>query len=345
MKAGTAVRAITGWWLPLVLMGQTNVPRGEVRGSVVDALGVPVAGAQVTATPAGVLLYIKRWVTADQEGRFLIDRLGWAEYRVRAKKESDGYPDTSCCIFDDSAAVAVTLSPAAPSSTVVVKLGPKAGIVTPSFSDSETGRAVDAKAARVHIWIWDNPNAYFDTGFGLSGFLLIPSSKAIGIEFTVAGYDPWRCPSGPGPGEPITLAPGEKRAIQVGLRRSADMRKLDARLLEPDISETEIQDVLAALLPKAWNDARTIQEMIEVVRRRHSSRLTISLLGEFRIEALVREGLNSADPAVREAARTALFRPGVAISHVAPRLREIASDPKEEPEARQQARELLRDVH
>jgi len=274
-----------------------------------------------------------------------MDGLQWWDYRVRAKKEDDGYPDTHFSIFDGTYQP-VTLSPGAPNSTVVVTLGPKAALITPSFTDAETGQSVNAG---VKLWVWDDPSVYYSSSFmpgrQPSQDLLIPSGKPIGIEFSAAGYDPWRHPSGDGPGQAVKLGPGERQAIKVELRRSAAMRKLDARLLQPDISETDVLNTVTEMFAAAPNDPRTAQEIVEVVRQRGTTTLPITILGRFIPEVLVSECLDSASPAVRKAALTALYRHGVMVSHLEAKLRGIVSNPNEEPEAKGQARELLRTVH
>jgi len=200
----------------------------------------------------------------------------------------------------------------------------------------------------MRIWLWDNPRMYYHSslmpGYQPSG-LLIPSGKPIGIEFTAAGYDPWRYPSGSAPGEPVQLDPGEMRAIQVALERSAQMRKLDSRLLQPDASEAEVLDVLAEMFAMAPHDPRTEDEIVQVVRQRGTSTLPIAILHRFLPEPMVSECLNSTDADVRQAALVALSRRGVMVSHLTARLREIVADPNETPEARRQAQQLLRTAH
>jgi hypothetical protein len=343
---------IFGLWLPLAVAGQTapagavrlsdGAPNGVIQGTVVDSLGSPVAGAEVTADPVRSVHNVVRWVTADQEGRFVIDGLQWWSYSVRAKKEAEGYPDTMSDLFNDGSAQPVTLSPGAPVGAVVVKLGPKAGFITPAYTDAETGQAVRAD---LRIWGWDDPVHYFHTARQPHPDLLIPSGKPIGIEFDAAGYDPWRYPSGSGTGQPITLGPGERQTIKVALRRSAEMRKLDSRLLQPGISEEEVLGVVADMFAIAPGDPRTEQEIVQAVKQRGTSTLPIAILHRFLPEPLVSECLNSTYPEVRRAALTALYRHGVMVSHLVTRLREIVADENEAPEARQQAQRLLRTLH
>jgi hypothetical protein len=342
---------IAGLWLPLAAAGQTGpagtvrlydgAPNGEIRGTVVDSAGSPVAGAEVTADPVGSGHHLVRWVTADQEGRFVIDGLQWWSYQVRAKKVADGYPDPLSGIFDQSSMQSVGLSPGAPSGSVVIKLGPKAVFITPSYTDAETGQAVRGEA---RIWVWNNPEEYLHTTRQPKPDLLIPSDKPIGIEFTAAGYEPWRYPSGSGPGQPITLGPGERQTIKVALRRMVQMQKLDSRLLQPSITEEEVLGVVADMFAIAPGDPRTEQEIVQVVKRRGTSTLPIAILGKFLPEPLVSECLDSASPEVRKAALTALYRHGVMVSHLSAKLRAMVSNPNEEPEAQAQARQLLRTV-
>jgi len=345
--ARAAVWMLAGLWLPFVLMGQTGADSGSIRGTVVDSAGVPVPGAEVDIVPAGPGHHLIRQVIADQEGRFTMGGLGWWEWCVRARKESDGYPDTSFSMFANGHGQSVKLSPQAPNSTVVVTLGPKAGLIRPTFFDAETGPV--PVTAGANIWLWDDPGVYYSTSFPWgrqpSPDLLIPAAKPIGIELTVPGYDAWRYPSGSAPGQPITLDPGERSAVRVELRRSAEMRKRDARLLQRDLSEAEVVDTIAEMFVMAPNDRRTVQEVREVVRLRGTNTLPIAILGRYVSEPLVSDCLDSASPEVRKAALAALYRRGVMVSHLSGKLRAMASNPNEEPEARVQAQQLLRTVH
>lgn len=260
-------------------------------------------------------------------------------YLLRAG-EADGFPETSFSIFGGSSAT-VRLSPESPVGNVVVRLGPKAASIAPSFIDAETG---DAVRPSTRIWVWSGPYNFVSTIRQPNPDLLVPSGKPIGVEFTARGYEPWRYPDGSAPGRPLTIGAGEKQTILVEFQRSPAMRALDARLMEPGASEADVIEALSQMVDAAPNDARTGREIAAVVTQRKSTTLAQGVFAKYLSEELVTACLDSTVPAIRQTALKSLFGFGNMVLHLAPKLRELADNPSEEPETQRLARQVMATV-
>jgi hypothetical protein len=123
---------------------------GVIRGTVVNADGMPVAHATVYAVPQGFGLNdaIPRSVKSDRNGAFdFRGGLPFGSYKVYAKKVEDSYPDPLDSFYADAKAKAptVTLAEGSPSAAIKVQLGEKAGILTGRIVDADTGADVPAQ--------------------------------------------------------------------------------------------------------------------------------------------------------------------------------------------------------
>jgi hypothetical protein len=337
MMMETVIRAIVGVGLAFGLLAQTSGPAGVIRGTVVDALGRPVANAEVGALPTEPGHHLLRFIKADSGGGFTLEGLDWGEYLVHARKEADGYPDTNSSIFGGSSP-RVTLSAQSPIASAIVKFGPKAASTTPAFADAETGDEVDPS---VRIWMWDDAHSYRTATRKPNSEILIPSGQRIGLEFGDGAYDTWRYPDGSAIGQPLVMGPGEKRSLGVALRRSAAMRGLDSRLLEQGASEAAIVDLVSEMYAAAPSDIRAGREIAEVVSQRQSITLAQAVLARYVPAALVTACLDSPVSDIRQAALKSLFGRGNMILRLAPKLRGSAASPNEEPRSQRLAHELL----
>jgi hypothetical protein len=190
-----------------------------IRGTVVNESSQPIAGANVTAQLADELYQgLVRYVQTDDAGRFVINGLKSARYRVFAMKEADGYADPRWFIYDNGTVPVVQLSDAAPASDVRVKIGPKAARISGTITDAATGDPVEAVSFR----IWRGIGCA--SGLSVSAKprydLLIPSGAEVALEVSVPGYEVWRYNPGPNVGEPtwLSLPPGARMPLNIKLQ-------------------------------------------------------------------------------------------------------------------------------
>ena len=186
-----------------------------VLGIVVDANGSVVGNASVTAVPvdeggsAGDL----GWVHADNNGWFrLVLRPG--RYVIRAKDESDGYPDPSFLLCSDPRAnfpqISVERSDV---SGVRAVVGMKGGVLEGDLRDASTQQGIPK--AKVTIRDAQKPYAFVEVFADKTGhFRFTVPSKPIHVVATAAGYETIQYEGG----KLLTLSGGEHRSLMVELR-------------------------------------------------------------------------------------------------------------------------------
>lgn len=206
---------------------------GSIRGIVVNEDGNPVKGAGVIATSTGPMAerplatrLAKRHLTNDA-GNFVIEGLQFDEYVVTAYKEDEDYPELFGAwlqFYKKPAEPTVKLTMQVPAATVVIRLGPKAGVLAGEISNASTGAPIHACAG---FKLLSAPD--FDTGYQVSSHyrLLIPADADITLKFWWDGYKPSYYPTGDQkvadtgafhPTPSIRLKPGEEKTINIQLQ-------------------------------------------------------------------------------------------------------------------------------
>lgn len=163
-------------------------PNGSISGTVIDENGKPVSSALVRVDPIneGPRSGIVRQTETDKAGHFFIDTLQLDSYKVFAMKESDGYPNTAFAFYSNQAFSTVTLLEGAPSTTLVLKVGPRAGLMTGTVADLITGKPVNStfllrRAADSDNWIsFSQPSEYR---------VLVPPNTDVVFEVSAPGYE------------------------------------------------------------------------------------------------------------------------------------------------------------
>jgi len=187
---------------------------GLVRGTVLDDHNQPLGDASVTLDleddrPGHRL--VPRGKT-DSEGNFVIDHLRWGKYRIGVGKEEAGYPDTRWEIYSGGVHPIAVISPDHPEASVVLSVGPKAGVLNVVVLDASTGQPIDASLLGGAIWICPDDHNYRLSGTIINNNrLLIPPFVAVGVEIDADGYQPERYP------EKIVLPPGGEMTVRVNL--------------------------------------------------------------------------------------------------------------------------------
>jgi hypothetical protein len=170
---------------------QAQQGKGSIRGIVVNEEGSPVAGASVFSgfadnRPLGGRLPSAR---TNETGHFVIDGLQFDDYHVAAFDEDDDYPYLAgtWLLFDiDKKPVTprVRLSAQAPTATVEIRLGPKAGVLIGKISDAISGAPPNACAGFKDISAPDFRTAYPVTTHYR---LLVPADADITLKVWVGG--------------------------------------------------------------------------------------------------------------------------------------------------------------
>jgi len=174
------------------LLAQDSKYAGIIRGIVLDATHQPVEDAKVRASFTGGFSGIVPSARTDKSGHFVIQRLLWGEWYVTASKEQDSYPDESNAFYSGFSSTPVTVDLGAdnPEQFVTVHLGQKAGSISGTITDAETGKPVEP-CARLQ---WKSVPCIFWSGYGLlksKFYLLVPADTGITLMVWEWGYEPW----------------------------------------------------------------------------------------------------------------------------------------------------------
>jgi carboxypeptidase family protein len=177
-------------WAPATYsqVSQPSQPEGRVTGTVLDEQGQPINNAHVsTLVSLPGESFATEGATTDSNGQFQIEHLPMGTFTVVASKNEDGYAG-----FDQAGMPTVTLTPEASLANVVVKLGPKEGILAPSVTDKVTGKPVCDFLLRWHV---TGTNSSWAGGIGFSRGTTrqsILAEKDVVIDMVSArGYKKW----------------------------------------------------------------------------------------------------------------------------------------------------------
>jgi hypothetical protein len=162
---------------------------GTIAGTVMDEVGKPLTGAHVIVDPAdgrprssGLLI-----VETDKSGHFSIDSLALGTYKVFAKKDSAGYPDTSFAFYSNQVFATATLTRDAPIVNLMLKVGPVAGTMTGVV----TGVRKDPISATFMLRRAADPNNWISMSQRPEYRILLPPGTDILLEVSAPGYKTW----------------------------------------------------------------------------------------------------------------------------------------------------------
>jgi hypothetical protein len=202
--------------------------RGLIDGIVTYEDKKPVKGGTVYAVPLGRPMgAIIPHAETDETGYYAIhiSRSWFGKFAVAAKKEDENFPDMSNQFYSDGNFQTATLTASHPAQTVMIRLGPKAGVLTGTVRDATTG------ATLYPCLELRRPNGNFLSGSGLikANFrVLIPPATEVTVKMWLDGYRPWYYP---GTAEqsrsaPLRLRPDEQKTVEILLQPSASDSKL-----------------------------------------------------------------------------------------------------------------------
>jgi hypothetical protein len=187
-----------------------------VNGMVVAPDGSEVPSAQVTAIPVTTSGQVGHlgWTNTKGHGQFqLVLKPG--DYQIRAKAETDGYPDPNSLFAVDPSARFPTISVAQSDiSGVRVVLGAKGGILIGEIRDRQSHGVI--AQSKVILRDVRNPDAFVElTSDGQGRFQFTVPNKPFTILATAAGYQASQFMDG----KPLTLSAGEQRKIALEMNR------------------------------------------------------------------------------------------------------------------------------
>jgi len=220
-------------WLTLLLVGSvpafpqigdSSQPKGTISGTVLDQDGRPFKAVQVCTYMMGAPNGSREArgdcpaATTDEAGQFRIDHVAMGTFGVEAIKPEDGY----IAFAGTSVKEVVTLTPSQSSATVVLKLGPKPGVLIPSVKDKSTGKPITSYMFQWRISDSQQPYVSYSGGQKMEqgdSRALIPPKKNLVLTISASGYKKWvyHDPSDPSREAFIRLQPGEQQELLVEL--------------------------------------------------------------------------------------------------------------------------------
>ncbi len=213
--------------------------QGRISGILVYPNGTPVPKGRVVVTGARRHENPDEVSTeTDQDGRFEFRHLRFTSYWFGPSKEDEGYGDGEAVSVRGGVKLAdptgVKLTPAAPTAHVILKLGPKWGILSGTVEDrtthkpvvallrfaEELGRGGSNEPHYLHgFFMRDAPGAFT---------ILIPPALDLFLQVNAHGYKPWFYPDGLGTVVflenhrvqrplPLRLESGEQKSLKIEL--------------------------------------------------------------------------------------------------------------------------------
>jgi len=195
--------------------GATVAREGVVKGRVLDEKRAPVAKAEVYLRSQGLTLG-DRYVETNAAGYFRMDHVVWGTYWFFAQKEDAGYPYQGFAFYNESRSPKVTLTPASPVKSVVVRVGPRCGKLAITITDAISGKAVNG--AGIMLRRATDPRKYLGTNSPHP--ILIPSNADIEVEVEAKGYVSWPPKTAKSTEGTIRVKPGEVYSLAVRLKPS-----------------------------------------------------------------------------------------------------------------------------
>ena len=159
----------------------------EIKGKVVDPDGIPVSAATVYVVQEGLTLddATPRSVKTDANGSFdFRGGLQTGTYKLYSRKDADGYLDPFDSFYSDAAnnATRVVLTQKHPISTVTMKLGKQAAIISGKVFDIQSGTPLKA-----YVGLMDEEGNGHSVVVDGDYRLVVPSEKNVHLIVTIIG--------------------------------------------------------------------------------------------------------------------------------------------------------------
>ena len=192
---------------------------GRIAGTVLDQRGHPLHRISVSVFHEETRTYMPMGTESDQDGRFVVDRLEPGTYDLYSQSEPAGYPDTSLSFYSKEEPARVVLGNGG-TVTVVLVLGPAAGVLTGTIIDRTTGKAAVLRHAP-HFVVAKMSHPEDSIEFvGPAPFRwLIPPAVEVSLWVCAEGYKPWSYSDPSKSSQPLglRLESGEKKTVKIEL--------------------------------------------------------------------------------------------------------------------------------
>jgi hypothetical protein len=197
--------------------GKPQVHAG-IAGTVRDEQGHPLKNISVHAVLEQTGMYMPT-VDSNEAGHFVIENLEPGTYSIFGEGAADTYPDTALPFYPNENPLKVTLGNSG-EATIVLVLGPRAGVLCGTVLDKATGHAIISQRAP-HFIVRKVSNRADSIEFvGPAKFRwLLPPATEVTLEVFAEGYKPWVYaePSSPLTPMPFRIESGEEKTLNIML--------------------------------------------------------------------------------------------------------------------------------
>jgi hypothetical protein len=116
-----------------------------IVGTVLDEQGHPLKNISVHAVLEQTGMYMPT-VDSNEAGHFVIENLEPGTYSIFGENDADAYPDTTLPFYPNENPIKVTLGNFG-GATIVLVLGPRAGVLCGTVLDKTTGKTIISQHA------------------------------------------------------------------------------------------------------------------------------------------------------------------------------------------------------
>jgi len=213
-------------WPSAKVIAQTKNGAGLIDGIVTYENRTPVKNATVYAVPMGrPVSAIMPHADTDETGYFAIHIFpSWfGRFAVGAEKLDEDYLNMTNQFYSNGKFETVTLTSGHRTATVIIRLGPKAGVLQGRVIDAITGAPLKPCVEFRRVL---NPNNFLAAnGLVKPRYrLLVPPNTGIMMKISLDGYKPWYYPgtSDKLASQPVWLKPAEERNVDIELQPDND---------------------------------------------------------------------------------------------------------------------------
>jgi hypothetical protein len=190
----------------------------RIAGTVVDQQGQPLKNIFVHAVSDETGMYMPT-VDSNEAGDFVIEDLEPGTYDLFGESDVDAYPNTALPFYSDENPIKVTVRDF-DTPTIVLVLGPRAGVLCGELLDKTTGRAIVSQHASQFGFrkVSNREDSIEFLGPGEFRWL-VPPATDLTLEVFAEGYKPWvyADPSNLSRPVPFRLEAGEVRFLNIQL--------------------------------------------------------------------------------------------------------------------------------